>query len=154
MDNDYLNSNYRKLLEDLHRVILEGGKLSKTDIQMLNPLVLAYVGDSVYDTFVRTLLVSAGYGHVGKLHKMSIQFVKAKAQADILTDIMEKLSDEEQDIVRRGRNTKAATIPKNADISDYRYATGFEALIGYLYMKGQLDRLMEIIEMVMQVKLS
>ncbi|HOR85906.1 MAG TPA: ribonuclease III domain-containing protein [Bacillota bacterium] len=119
---------------------------------MLNPLVLAYVGDSVYCTFVRTLLVSGGHGQVAKLHKMSIEFVKAKAQADILGRINELLTPEEQDIVRRGRNTKSSTVPKNADILDYRYATGFEALIGFLYLTGQTDRLMEVINMIINVK--
>lgn len=152
MENEYLNKNYRKLLEELHQLMMDTGKLSISDIQMLNPLVLAYVGDSVYDTFVRTLLVSGGYGHVSKLHKMSIEFVKAKAQADILGKINELLTPDEQDVVRRGRNTKSGTVPKNADISDYRYATGFEALIGYLYLTGRIDRLMEIIRMVIDVK--
>lgn len=152
MDNDYLNKNYRRLLEELHQLMMDNGKLSISDVKMLNPLVLAYVGDSVYDNFVRTLLVSAGYGHVAKLHKMSIEFVKAKAQADILERISEMLSADEQDIVRRGRNTKASTVPKNAVMSDYRYATGFEALIGYLYLTGQIDRLMEIIRRVVDVK--
>jgi len=92
MDNDYLNKNYRKLLEDLHQMMMDNGKLMVSDVQMLNPLVLAYVGDSVYDTFVRTLLVSGGYGQVKKLHKMSIEFVKAKAQADTLEKITELLT--------------------------------------------------------------
>ncbi len=147
-----MNKNYRKLLQELHQLMIDSGKLSISDVQMLNPLVLAYVGDSVYDTFVRTLLVSGGYGHVSKLHKMSIEFVKAKAQANILGKINELLTPDEQDVVRRGRNTKSGTIPKNADISDYRYATGFEALIGYLYLTGQIDRLMQIIRMVIDVK--
>lgn len=154
MENEYLNKNYRKLLNELHQLMMDNGKLSISDVKMLNPLVLAYVGDSVYDTFVRTLLVSGGYGHVSKLHKMSIEFVKAKAQADILGKINELLTPDEQDVVRRGRNTKSSTIPKNADISDYRYATGFEALIGYLYLTGQLDRLMEVIRMVIEVKME
>lgn len=153
MDNEYLNKNYKKLLEELHQLMMDNGKLLESDVQMLNPLVLAYVGDSVYDTFVRTLLVSGGYGQVAKLHKMSIEFVKAKAQADILDKISDMLTADEQDIVRRGRNTKSATIPKNADISDYRYATGFEALIGYLYLTGQIGRLMEIIRKVIEVKM-
>ena len=152
MDNDYLNKNYRKLLEDLHQMMMDNGKLMVSDVQMLNPLVLAYVGDSVYDTFVRTLLVSGGYGQVKKLHKMSIEFVKAKAQADTLEKITELLTPKEQDVVRRGRNTKSATIPKNADISDYRYATGFEALIGFLFLTGQNDRLMEILGRVIDIK--
>ena len=147
-----MNKNYKKLLEELHQLMMDNGKLSVSDVQMLSPLVLAYVGDSVYDTFVRTLLVSGGYGQVAKLHKMSIEFVKAKAQADILGKINELLTSEEQDVVRRGRNTKSSTIPKNADISDYRYATGFEALIGYLYLTGQLERLMEVIRMIVDVK--
>jgi ribonuclease-3 family protein len=134
--------------------MMDNGKLSISDVQMLNPLVLAYVGDSVYDTFVRTLLVSGGYGHVAKLHKMSIEFVKAKAQADILGKINELLTPDEQDVVRRGRNTKSSTVPKNADISDYRYATGFEALIGFLYLTGRVDRLMEVIKMVIDVKMG
>ena len=153
MDNDYLNKNYKKLLEDLHQLMMDNGKLSTSDVRMLNPLVLAYIGDSVYDTFVRTLLVSGGHGQVAKLHKMSIEFVKAKAQADILERITEMLTSEEQDIVRRGRNTKSSTIPKNAYISDYRYATGFEALIGFLYLTGQISRLMEVIGMIIEVKM-
>jgi ribonuclease-3 family protein len=152
MENEYVNKNYKKLLEDLHQLIMDNGKLLESDVKMLNPLVLAYVGDSVYDTFVRTLLVSGGYGQVAKLHKLAIEFVKAKAQADILEKISEMLTEEEQDIVRRGRNTKSATIPKNADISDYRYATGFEALIGFLYLTGQIDRLIEIVRRIIEVK--
>ena len=152
MRNDYLEKNYKKLLEELHQLMMDSGKLSLSDVKMLNPLVLAYVGDSVYDTFVRTLLVSGGHGQVAKLHKMSVEFVKAKAQADILGKINELLTPEEQDIVRRGRNTKSTTMPKNADVFDYRYATGFEALIGFLYLTGQIERLMEIIRLVIDVK--
>jgi ribonuclease-3 family protein len=152
MGNDYLEKNYKKLLEELHQLMMDSGKLSLSDVKMLNPLVLAYVGDSVYDTFVRTLLVSGGHGQVAKLHKMSVEFVKAKAQADILGKINELLTPEEQDIVRRGRNTKSTTMPKNADVFDYRYATGFEALIGFLYLTGQIERLMEIIRLVIDVK--
>lgn len=152
MGNDYLEKNYKKLLEELHQLMMDSGKLSLSDVKMLNPLVLAYAGDSVYDTFVRTLLVSGGHGQVAKLHKMSVEFVKAKAQADILGKINELLTPEEQDIVRRGRNTKSTTMPKNADVFDYRYATGFEALIGFLYLTGQIERLMEIIRLVIDVK--
>jgi ribonuclease-3 family protein len=154
MDNDYINKGYRNLLEELHLMIMDNGKLSISDVKMLNPLALAYVGDSVYDTFVRTLLVSGGNGQVAKLHKMSIEFVKAKAQADTLEKINEFLTPDEQDIVRRGRNTKSGTVPKNADLSDYRHATGFEALIGFLYLTGQIDRLMEIIGRVIEVKME
>ncbi len=152
MKNDYLNENYKRLLKELHQIMIKVGSLPMSDIKMLNPLVLAYIGDSVYDTFVRTLLISGGHGQVAKLHKMSIEFVKAKAQADILSKINEQLTPEEQDIVRRGRNTKSSTVPKNAEILDYRHATGFEALIGFLYLTGQIDRLMEVISMIVDVK--
>lgn len=152
MDNEYVNKNYKKFLEELHQAVMGSGKLLESDVRMLNPLVLAYIGDSVYDTFVRTLLISGGSGQVAKLHKLAIEFVKAKAQADILEKISEMLTEEEKDIVRRGRNTKSATIPKNADISDYRYATGFEALIGFLYLTGQIDRLIEIVRRIIEVK--
>jgi ribonuclease-3 family protein len=152
MTDKTVSNIYEAYLEMLNSKIVETGAAMTSDIRMLNPLVLAYVGDSVYDTFVRTLLVSGGYGQVAKLHKMSIGFVKAKAQADILEKITEKLTPEEHDIVRRGRNTKSSTVPKNADMSDYRHATGFEALIGYLYLTGQIDRLMEVISMIVDVK--
>lgn len=154
MENEYINKNYKKLLEELHLLIMDNGKLMTSDVKMLNPLVLAYVGDSVYDTFVRTLLVSGGYGQVKKLHKMSIEFVRAKAQAETLARITEMLTADEQDIVRRGRNTKSSTVPKNADLTDYRYATGFEALVGFLYLTGQIDRLMEVIRKVIEVKME
>lgn len=150
---DKVDSNiYKAYLEMLNNGVIQAGPSKLSDIRMLNPLVLAYVGDSVYDTFVRTLLVSGGYGHVAKLHKLSIGFVKAKAQADILARITEFFTPEEQDVVRRGRNTKSYTVPKNADMADYRHATGFEALIGYLYLTGQIERLMEIIKMIIDVK--
>jgi ribonuclease-3 family protein len=115
---------------------------------MYNPLVLAYVGDSVYDTFIRTMLVSNGSIQVNKLHKKSIKFVSAKAQAEITEQLYNILTEDEQDIVRRGRNTKSNSVPKNADMNDYRYATGFEALIGYLYLIGNTQRLKELFEMI------
>jgi len=154
MSKDLVDNTYKDYLEHIRSELLSRSSMSATDISMLNPLVLAYVGDSVYETFVRTLLVTSKHTQVAKLHKMSIEFVKAKAQADILSSITELLTEEEQDIVRRGRNTKSGTVPKNADILDYRHATGFEALIGYLYLTGQLDRLMDIVQMVVKVKLE
>jgi ribonuclease-3 family protein len=119
---------------------------------MYNPLVLAYIGDAVYEMFVRTLLASSGSMQVAKLHKKAINYVKAKSQAEILAAIEEMLTPDEQDIVRRGRNTKSATVPKNADIGDYRYATGLEALVGYLYLTGSIDRLMEILDRIVEIR--
>lgn len=125
---------------------LERFEFSENAINNLSPLVLAYVGDSVYEVFVRTFLVSKGNVPVHILHKKSINYVKAKAQSDIIHRIMEFLNDEELNIVRRGRNAKSGTIPKNANVTDYKYATGFESLIGYLYLKKKYNRLMYILE--------
>lgn len=138
------NNNTENLLKQTRELLLENKSLSDSDIRMYNPLVLAYVGDSVYDTFIRTILVSNGSIQVNKLHKRSIKFVSAKAQAEITEQLYNILTEDEQDIVRRGRNTKSNSVPKNADMNDYRYATGFEALIGYLYLIGNTKRLMEI----------
>lgn len=112
-----------------------------------SPLVLAYIGDAVYEVFVRTLLVSNGNMPVNKLHRRSIGFVEAKAQSNIIQRISPRLTPEERDIVRRGRNAKSYTVPKNADLREYRQATGFEALVGFLYLKGDIKRLMEVMKM-------
>jgi ribonuclease III family protein len=120
--------------------------ISEKNVSQLNPLILAYVGDAVYEVFVRTLLVSKSNAPVHKLHKYSIEFVKAKAQSDIVHRLLENLTEEEQDIVRRGRNAKSGTIPKNADVTEYKYATGFESLIGFLYLKKDYERLMQVID--------
>ena len=116
------------------------------DLNTYSPLVLAYVGDAVFELYVRTLLVSKGNAPVHKLHKQSIDYVKAKSQSDTIHRMLEDLSAEEQDVVRRGRNAKSGTIPKNADVTDYKYATGFESLIGYLYLKEDYPRLLELLK--------
>ncbi|MCR4436836.1 MAG: ribonuclease III domain-containing protein [Clostridiales bacterium] len=112
-----------------------------------SPLLLAYMGDAVYELYVRTLIVSEENAPVHRLHKRSTDFVKAKAQSDIIHRLMDSLSPEELDIVRRGRNAKSGTIPKNANVTEYKYATGFESLIGYLYLKKDYSRLMRILKM-------
>jgi len=116
------------------------------DLSSYSPLVLAYIGDAVYELYIRTLLLSKGNAPVHKLHKKSVDYVKAKAQSDIIHKMMEQLDAEEQDIVRRGRNAKSGTIPKNADVTEYRYATGFETLLGYLYIKQDYSRLLELLK--------
>lgn len=116
------------------------------DLNTYSPLVLAYVGDAVFELYVRTLLVSKGNAPVNKLHRQSICFVRAKSQSDTIHKLLESLTQEEQDIVRRGRNAKSGTIPKNADVTDYKYATGFETLLGYLYLKEDYARLLELLK--------
>ena len=117
------------------------------DVNMLSPLVWAYIGDSVYELFIRTNLVNTSNAKPHKLHIESIKYVKAKAQADILEKIYDVLTDKEKDIVRRGRNTENHHVAKNSNIADYAKSTAFEALIGYLYLSYQDERLSEILEM-------
>ena len=117
------------------------------EAKLLSPLVWAYVGDSVYELFVRTKLTNYSNAKPHKLHIESIKYVKAKAQADILKRIQDNLTDDEKDIVRRGRNTENHHVAKNANVADYSQSTGFEALIGYLYLTKQDERLEEILNM-------
>ena len=116
------------------------------DVKMLSPLVWAYVGDSVYEMFIRTNLVNKSNAKPHKLHVESIKYVKASAQCEALKKIEEKLTDEEKDIVRRGRNTQNHHVAKNSNVIEYAYATAFEALIGYLYLSKQDERLEEILK--------
>jgi ribonuclease-3 family protein len=118
--------------------------LKETEVMMLNPLVWAYIGDAVYEVYVRSYVISQGKRNAGDLHKGSISFVKAEAQSDILEKLLPHLTEEEQNIVRRGRNTKTTHVPKNAVVIDYRRATALEALIGYLYLMRQYERMDEI----------
>lgn len=116
------------------------------EINQLSPLTWAYVGDAVYELYVRTHLVDVTKLKPHKLHLESIKYVKAQAQAERLKKIETILSQEEQEIVRRGRNTKNYHIAKNASVQDYMYSTAFEALIGYLYLTGKQERLKQILE--------
>lgn len=133
-------------MEDFFEKILNENGINRSLAGSCPPLVLAYIGDAVYEVFIRTYLISQGSSKVHNLHLKSTAFVKAKAQSDIIHGIMDGLTEEEQDLVRRGRNARSGTIPKNADVTEYKYATGFEALIGYLYLNGRMDRLIGIMK--------
>jgi len=126
----------------------EFNKIEKPEL--LNPLVLAYIGDAVYEVYVRIYIAKKGAAKTNALHKDSIAFVCAKAQANTLAGIEENLTEEELNIVRRGRNAHSNTIPKNASIADYKKATAFEALIGYLFLKNDIERLEEIVKIALQ----
>lgn len=117
------------------------------DIRSYSPLTLAYIGDSIYDLVVRTMLVGKGNAPVNSLHRRASSLVKAEAQRESLRRIEAVLTEEEQSVYRRGRNAKSYTSAKNASITDYRIATGFEALMGYLYLTGQMDRLLELVKL-------
>jgi len=113
--------------------------------KQLNTTALAYIGDAVYEVHVRNYVLQSGQVNADKLHQMAVQYVKAESQAKALKAIYDELSEEEQDLVRKARNRKTATKPKNADPVLYKFATAFEALIGYHYMADNQDRINEIV---------
>ena len=117
------------------------------DVNLMKPLVWAYIGDCIYEIYIRMNLVNTTKLDPHRLHLETIKYVKAKAQAETLEKIYDNLTDEEKDIVRRGRNAKVYHMPKNAEMVDYKYATAFEALIGYLYLSKQDERLKDILKM-------
>lgn len=122
---------------------------NEKEINQMSPLTWAYVGDAVYELYVRTYLVDTTNLKPNNLHKESIKYVKAKAQADILNNLQEILTEEEQDIVRRARNTQNHHLPKNANVHEYMYSTALEGLIGYLYLTKQKDRLDELFKIIL-----
>ena len=119
-------------------------EINGIDIRTVPPLTLAYIGDSVMDLFVRTYFATTSHETVSKLNNRAVKVVNAAFQAQLLESIDGMLTDEEKDIVRRGRNAKSQTKPKHADVTDYRLATGLEALLGYLFIMGRSQRLCEI----------
>lgn len=119
------------------------------DIRTYSPLALAYIGDSVFDIYVRTKVVKEGNTSVNNLHKKCVKYVSAKAQNQMVLKIMEEFSEEEKNVFRRGKNTKMHTVAKNATLSEYRNATGFEAVLGWLYLQDKTERLEEIIKKAM-----
>ena len=128
-------------------MIKDNLKVKDVDIRTYSPLLLAYVGDAVYDLAIRTYVVSSGNVSNNKLHNETIKFVSAKAQAKIIDKLMPSLSEEETAIYRRGKNAKPNSTAKNASLAEYLKATGFEALIGYLYLSDKEDRMIELIKM-------
>lgn len=119
------------------------------DINNINVIALAYLGDSIYEVYIRKCLIENGFVKVDDMQKESIKYVSAKAQCKIVSDMIESnfLREDEFDIVKRGRNYKRNIHPKNTDIITYKMSTGFEALIGYLYLKDE-NRLMEVLSFV------
>lgn len=116
-------------------------QLQEVDVRTYSPLVLAYIGDAVYELAVRSLVVNHGSMQVNKMHKKSAGLVKAETQANLIKVLEEQLTADEHAVYKRGRNAHSANVAKHATMIDYRMATGFEALVGYLYLKGQYDRL-------------
>ncbi len=121
--------------------------LHPIDAAVYSPLALAYIGDAVYEVMIRTLVVNQGNMQVSKMHRHDASLVKAEAQARMIRLLEPELTGEEEAVYKRGRNAKSVTMAKNATVMDYRMATGFEALIGYLYLQERLDRLSELVGM-------
>lgn len=119
--------------------------LKPEEAAQLPALTLAYVGDTIFDLYVRTRLVLARYGDVGSMHRQSSQLVNAKSQAGLARELMEDLEGLEKDVFMRGRNAKTNTVPKNMSIADYHHATALEALIGFLYLTGQIQKAKDIL---------
>lgn len=127
--------------EALHLKHVEAGEYS--------PLALAYIGDAVYELAIRTLVMNRGNMQVNKMHKKTANLVKADAQARFYLLLEEELTDAEKAAYRRGRNAKSFTMPKHATMKDYRMATGFEALMGYLYLSGRTERMVDLVALAM-----
>ncbi len=121
--------------------------LEDRDLRTYSPLTLAYIGDGVYELVIRTVLVKKGNCPVNHLHKQASSLVKAAAQSAMMEVIGPKLTEEEHSVYKRGRNAHSPTMAKHATMSDYRRATGFEALLGYLYLKEDYERMLELIRM-------
>lgn len=120
--------------------------LSGQDIRTYSPLTLAYIGDAIFDLVVRSTVVLKANKSANNLHKTTVKYVKAEAQAKMIEMLMPELSEEEQSFYRRGKNSKPYSTAKNASVSDYHKATGFEALMGYLYLTGQTDRMLYLMK--------
>ena len=131
---------------DLPEILKEQFGGETADIRTYSPLVLAYIGDGIYDLVIRTLIVRHGSCQPNKLHKRTSALVKASAQSEMIDKLMESLTEEELAVYKRGRNAKSYTMAKNATMKDYRKATGFEALMGYLYLKEDTKRIIELIK--------
>lgn len=131
---------------------LEISSMDDKEIELLAPLQLAYIGDAVYELYIRTYILDKYKSKVKNLHIQSIGFVKAAAQAELSRVLEESLDEEELRVFKRGRNAKSVTVPKNAKLIDYKNATGFEALVGYLYLKKKYERLGELLEICIEYR--
>ena len=122
----------------------------RVDIRTYSPLTLAYIGDAVYDLIIRTMVVEKGNRSANALHRAAVRYVNAGAQSHMIEALLPELTEEETAVYHRGRNAKSHTMAKNASVADYRKATGMEALLGYLYLQGRLDRCLELVNLGIQ----
>lgn len=130
----------------LNEYILRQFGMEHVDIRSYSPLALAYIGDGIYDLIIRSMIVGKGNTQANQLHRQTSQLVKAHTQSEMIGILLPELTEEELAVYKRGRNAKSPTMAKNATMADYRRATGFEALMGYLYLENQMERMMELIK--------
>lgn len=135
-----------KSLDSFMDYLKEEFQLEDKDLRTYSPLTLAYIGDGIYDLIIRTILVKQGNCQPNKLHTRASMLVKASAQAEMIERLLPHLTEEEMHIYKRGRNAKSYTMAKNATMLDYRKATGFEALMGYLYLQEDTKRIVALIK--------
>lgn len=131
---------------DLLDLIKRSFDLKEVDIRTYSPLTLAYIGDSIFDLIIRTVVVERGNEPANKLHRKTVTYVKAETQSAMIEALLPELSEEELAVYKRGRNAKSYTSAKNASIGDYRKATGLEALVGYLYLCRRTERILELLK--------
>ncbi len=131
---------------NMFKRLTEGFSCGETDIRSYSPLTLAYIGDSIYDVVIRTVVVERGNQSAKKLHRTAVRYVNAGTQARMAEALQEIMTEEEKEVYRRGRNAKSNSTAKNASVTDYRKATGMEALIGYLYLQDRMDRAVELVK--------
>ena len=130
---------------NIYSAIIEKLAMEKQDIRTISPLTLAYIGDSVFDLTIKTMVVGQGNAPVNKMHKKVSEIVKAHGQVQMYEAIKDILTENEISVFKRGRNAKSYTSAKNATKIDYRIATGYEALLGYLYLQDKMDRVLELV---------
>ncbi len=131
----------------LNRTFREIFDLQPVNLKTYSPLTLAYIGDAAYELVIRSLVVEQGNAPVNKLHKRSSRLVKAKAQAEAAVKLLDVFTEEEMAVYKRGRNARSHTMAKNAEMTDYRMATGFEAVMGYLHLKQDYERMVTLIHL-------
>lgn len=134
----------------INQYILEHFQIEEQDIKSYSPLTLAYIGDGVFDLVIRSIVVGKGNTSAHQLHRQTSKIVKAAAQSEMIEKILPHLTAEEEAVYKRGRNAKSGTMAKNATMVEYRRATGFEALMGYLYLKNDFSRMIELIKIGME----
>ncbi len=134
--------NQETLLEQIKTVF----HCEEQDVRAYSPLTLAYIGDGIYELVIRSVVVERANRSANDLHKKTVKYVKAPAQSAMIQALEQELTEEEEAVYKRGRNAKSYTTAKNASMGDYRRATGFEALMGYLYLTGQTERLLYLVD--------